>query len=122
MSRIGWILFLLSWWLPMQASDLINIQNIDIDVHPALSDTTCIASLPFTVTSKDPVKVTCDKPGCSCMSFQTQSDKVLYQPGDKGLLTFSYEYGDVDGSRVVTTHLTATSANDKDVVTAQAGR
>lgn len=67
----------------------------ELDVPP--TENTVSTDFTFTNSSDKPVKITKYDAACSCMSLQVKGGKLLYAPGESGVLRATFEMGNFSG-------------------------
>lgn len=90
-------LWLLAGLLSLVSAAGLQFDQIlkELDVPPA--ENTVSTDFTFTNTSDKPVKITKYDAACSCMSLQVKGGKLLYAPGESGVLRATFEMGNFSG-------------------------
>ncbi|MBN8460129.1 MAG: DUF1573 domain-containing protein [Verrucomicrobia bacterium] len=95
MRAISLVLALLAGLL--QAGDLkFEKELVELNLKPEA--TTADGDFEFTNASDHPVTISRVEKTCSCLNAQVKGGKLIYQPGEKGVVRAAFEVGNIVGT------------------------
>jgi hypothetical protein len=68
-----------------------------LEIHAAADARTAVADFDFENKTDKPVTITRYDKTCSCLSLQIPGGKLVYQPGEKGVLRAAFDLGNLSG-------------------------
>ncbi len=108
---------LLLFVLPLRASSL-TWENLEADLHPAITDKEAVAHFKYKNTGDQPVRITAVKPSCGCTTAAPPNEPVA--PGASGEITATFHIGDRIGMQTKTIHVTTDEPGSNTTLTLKA--
>jgi uncharacterized protein DUF1573 len=90
----------LSFWIAAAVHAELSWEKTELDLHPALNDTTAVGVFKYQNKGDKPVHFKSVRPSCGCTTAALQKNDVA--PGEKGEITATFTIGDRTGLQVKT--------------------
>ncbi len=119
MRAIAWMWVMLAGLL--QAGGLKFEKDV-IELHLAAEASTAGGEFTFTNGSDHPVTISRVEKTCSCLLAQVKGGKLVYQPGEKGVIRVNFEVGNLSGvvDKTVALYLEKEPADQPVILTVRA--